>query len=108
MSAAPLPLMRPIQHAVATFSLAYLMARLPRLDFEGIAQHVVQRANDRQPWFAEALDPLEAANQRAHTQQQCVWGSDRLRAQIEALIRRANRDGTGHAAQVVGAGAGGE
>ena len=51
------------------------MARLPRLDFAGIAQHVVQRGNDRQPWFAEALDPVEAANQRAHTQQQRVWGS---------------------------------
>lgn len=33
------------------------MARLARLDFAGIAQHDVQRGNDRQPWFAEALDP---------------------------------------------------
>lgn len=81
--------MRPIQHAVDTFSLAYLMARLARLDFAGIAQHVVQRGNDRQPWFAEALDPVEAANQRAQTQRQRVWGSDRLCAQIEALTPRA-------------------
>jgi hypothetical protein len=27
------------------------MARLPRLDFAGIAQHVVQRGNDCQPCF---------------------------------------------------------
>jgi putative transposase len=65
------------------------MARLPRLDFEGIAQHVVQRGNDRQPCFAEALDPVEATNQRAHTQQQRAWGSDRLRTQIEARTPRA-------------------
>lgn len=68
------------------------MARLPRLDFAGIAQHVVQRGNDRQPWFAEALDPVEAANQRAHTQQQRAWRSDRLRTQIEALTQQATTE----------------
>lgn len=39
--------------------------------------------------IAEALDPQETADLRAHTQQQRVWGSDRLRAQIEALTQRA-------------------
>ncbi|SDD46197.1 hypothetical protein [Aquimonas voraii] len=39
--------------------------------------------------IAEALDPQDTADLRAHTQQQRVWGSDRLRAQIEALTQRA-------------------
>jgi putative transposase len=34
------------------------MARLPRLDFSGIAQHVVQRDNDRQACFADGADFL--------------------------------------------------
>jgi len=34
------------------------MARLPRLDFSGIAQHVVQRGNDRQACFADDADFL--------------------------------------------------
>lgn len=32
------------------------MARQPRLDLPGITQHVVQRGNDRQACFAEAID----------------------------------------------------
>jgi len=32
------------------------MARQPRLDVPGVAQHVVQRGNDRQPCFASAAD----------------------------------------------------
>jgi len=32
------------------------MARLPRFDLAGIAQHVVQRGNDRQPCFARDVD----------------------------------------------------
>jgi putative transposase len=32
------------------------MARLPRFDVAGIAQHVVQRGNDRLPCFAAELD----------------------------------------------------
>ena len=34
------------------------MARLPRLDLPGIAQHVVQRGNDRQACFADDADYL--------------------------------------------------
>ena len=34
------------------------MARLPRLDFPGIAQHIVQRGNDRQACFADEADYL--------------------------------------------------
>ena len=34
------------------------MARLPRLDLPGIAQHVVQRGNDRQACFADNADYL--------------------------------------------------
>ena len=34
------------------------MARLPRLDLPGIAQHVVQRRNDRQACFADNPDYL--------------------------------------------------
>ncbi|QDH70368.1 transposase [Marilutibacter alkalisoli] len=34
------------------------MARLPRLDFPGIAQHIVQRGNDRQACFADDADHL--------------------------------------------------
>jgi len=32
------------------------MARQPRLDLPGIAQHVVQRGNDRQPCLFSAID----------------------------------------------------
>lgn len=32
------------------------MARQPRLDLSGVAQHVIQRGNDRQPCFAADLD----------------------------------------------------
>jgi len=32
------------------------MARLPRIDLPGIAQHIVQRGNDRQPCFARPDD----------------------------------------------------
>lgn len=32
------------------------MARSPRLDLPGVAQHIVQRGNDRQPCFAQAGD----------------------------------------------------
>jgi REP-associated tyrosine transposase len=32
------------------------MARLPRIDLSGIAQHIVQRGNDRQPCFAGTCD----------------------------------------------------
>lgn len=34
------------------------MARLPRLDLPGIAQHIVQRGNDRQACFADDADYL--------------------------------------------------
>ena len=34
------------------------MARLPRLDIPGVAQHIVKRGNDRQPCFAEDGDYL--------------------------------------------------
>ena len=34
------------------------MARLPRFDLPGIAQHVIQRGNDRQPCFAAEEDYL--------------------------------------------------
>jgi len=34
------------------------MARLPRLDLQGIAQHIVQRGNDRQACFADDADYL--------------------------------------------------
>lgn len=56
MSGTLLPWMRPIQHAVDTFNPADLMARFPRLEFAGMAQHVVQRRNDRQPCFAAEVD----------------------------------------------------
>lgn len=32
---------------------------------------------------------LQAFSLRAHTQQQRAWGSDRFRAQVEALTQRA-------------------
>ena len=32
------------------------MARLPRFDLPDVAQHVVQRGNDRQPCFAAPAD----------------------------------------------------
>jgi len=48
------------------------MPRQPRLDVPGIAQHVIQRGNDRQPCFFRDVDRLrylpnlrEAANRRA-------------------------------------------
>jgi putative transposase len=34
------------------------MARLPRIDLPGVAQHIVQRGNDRQPCFADDADYL--------------------------------------------------
>ena len=34
------------------------MARLPRFDLPGVAQHIVQRGNDRQPCFADDADYL--------------------------------------------------
>ncbi|KFN41760.1 transposase, partial [Arenimonas oryziterrae] len=34
------------------------MPRTPRLDIAGVAQHVVQRGNDRQPCFFRELDYL--------------------------------------------------
>ena len=34
------------------------MARQPRLDLPGVAQHIVQRGNDRQPCFAHTADYL--------------------------------------------------
>lgn len=34
------------------------MARLPRFDLPGVAQHLVQRGNDRQPCFADDADYL--------------------------------------------------
>mgnify|MGYP001810140755 CR=1 FL=1 len=48
-----------------------------------------ERQRSYQQRIAEALDPLETADLRAHTQQRRVWGIDRLRAQIEALTQRA-------------------
>jgi len=35
------------------------LARLPRLDLPGVAQHVVQRGNDRQPCFGDTADYLK-------------------------------------------------
>lgn len=35
------------------------MARLPRFDLAGIAQHIVQRGNDRKPCFAAEADYLQ-------------------------------------------------
>ena len=32
------------------------MARHLRLDLPSVPQHVVQRGNDRQPWFAAPVD----------------------------------------------------
>ncbi|WP_442682461.1 transposase [Stenotrophomonas sp. JC08] len=32
------------------------MARKPRIDLAGVAQHVIQRGNDRQPCFFRAID----------------------------------------------------
>lgn len=34
------------------------MARVPRIDLPGIAQHIVQRGNDRQACFADDADYL--------------------------------------------------
>lgn len=48
-----------------------------------------ERRRADQQRIAEALDPRETADLRGHTQQQRVWGSDRLRAQIETLAQRA-------------------
>ena len=39
--------------------------------------------------FDAALAPEDTADLRVHTQQQKAWGSDRFRAQIEALTQRA-------------------
>lgn len=62
-----------------TLHVAYL--RLASTDDER------QRAYQQR--IPEALDPQETADLRAHTQQQRDWGSDRLRAEIEALTQRA-------------------
>ncbi len=48
-----------------------------------------ERQGAYQQLIAEALDPQDTADLRAHTRPQRVWGSDRLRAQIEALTQRA-------------------
>lgn len=34
------------------------MARQPRIDLPGIAQHLVQRGNDRQPYFFRDIDRI--------------------------------------------------
>ncbi len=41
------------------------MARIPRIDLPGIAQHIVQRGNDRQAGFADDADYL-------HYRQNCA------------------------------------
>lgn len=41
---------------MGTLKPASLMPRQPRLDLPGIAQHIVQRGNDRQPCFFEDAD----------------------------------------------------
>jgi putative transposase len=92
------------------------MARQPRRDIAGIAQHIVQRGNDRQAClgresdYANYLRELrEAARKhdcaihacvlttnhvhlldelRAYTQQQRAYGSERFRKQIQALTQR--------------------
>lgn len=92
------------------------MARQPRLDIAGIAQHIVQRGNDRQACFGRESDYAnylqelrEAARKhdcaihacvlmtnhvhqidehRAYTHQQRAYGSERFRKQIQALTQR--------------------
>ncbi len=46
------------QDAMASSPWEPRMARLPRLDLPGIAQHIIQRGNDRQACFADDADYL--------------------------------------------------
>jgi len=56
------------------------MARLKRLYFPGVSQHIIQRGNDRQACFYGAsdyavyLDKLKDASKKYHDQ----WGQSRM------------------------------
>ena len=54
----PIPADAVITEAAETRQRNAPMARLPRFDLPGVAQHIVQRGNDRQPCFADDADYL--------------------------------------------------
>ena len=49
------PRLRLVEHTRLT-PWTPIMARLPRIEFADIPQHVVQRGNDRQPCFLDEAD----------------------------------------------------
>ena len=59
------------------------MARLPRLDLPGIAQHIVQRGNDRQPCFADDGDYL-------HYRQELSEAALKHRCALHAYVLMTN------------------
>ncbi len=74
------------------------MPRLPRLDMPGIAQHVIQRGNDRlgntaeerrqcyRELVMETVAPEETDAIRLHLQRPHIYGPDRLSLAIEARL----------------------
>ncbi len=71
-----------------------LMSRLRRLDFAGIAQHVVQRGNDRQPCFAAEVD-------HQHYRQELAEAALRHGRAVHVYVLMTNqRTSVGDAAEV--------
>lgn len=69
------------------------MARQPRIDLPGTAQHLVQRGNDRQPCFfrdidrARYLQDLRELSLKRGPQRSCACTDDQSCASIYWLLR---------------------
>jgi putative transposase len=81
------------------------MARKPRVDLPGVAQHVIQRGNDRQPCFFRDIDRLrylQDLRELALAHQCQVHAYVLMTNHVHLLVTPATRGAIGHVMQSLG------